>query len=110
RLSRGADRAPSARVWPGLLAPARTPGQLRPRLEPVTRRCTHPLRELFAELPGFKKLPRESFELWLPRLVHLFDGEVIFSVVLPNPEAEDRLLAFVTTLMIASAKGKTLPS
>ena len=109
-IVRDAVRAPTSRVWRELLAAARTHSELRHRLEPVTRRFMHALRELFAELPGFKKLPRQRFELWLPLLVHLFDGEAIFSVVLPNPEAEDRLLAFVTTLMIASANSKTLPS
>jgi AcrR family transcriptional regulator len=98
-ILRDTIRAPNNRVWHELGAAARTDSELRRRLEPSTRRYMHDLHRLVAHLPGMDSLPRDQFDLWLPLLLHLFDGEAIFSVVAPNPQAEDRLLKFVTDLI-----------
>ncbi len=99
-LLRDSARAPSNRAWHELLAAARTDQELRSRLKPCTRRYIHDVRRVTADLPGMASIPPEQFDLWLPLLLHLFDGEAIFSVVAPNPQAEDRLLDFVTSLAL----------
>lgn len=100
-MVRDGARSPSSRVWHELLAAARTDEALRGHLEPLTRQYIHDLRRVLSGLPGFDALPAEDFDLWLPLLLHLFDGEAIFSVVAPNPEAEARLLGFVTNIALS---------
>jgi AcrR family transcriptional regulator len=100
---RESARSSGNRVWHELLAAARTDDELRRRLEPTTRRYIHDVRRCVARLPGMDAIPPEQFDLWLPLLIHLFDGEAIFSIVAPNPQAEDRLLDFVTNRLLTDA-------
>jgi AcrR family transcriptional regulator len=105
RMIRDAARAPRNRVWHELLASARTDAELRERLEPSTRRFVRNAREAFARVPPTAGIPAESRGLWLSLLLHFFDGEAIFTVVAPNPAAEERLLQLVTGLLAEEAAG-----
>lgn len=104
RELRESIRSPRNRVWHELLAAARTDEGLRQCLEPVTRGYIQDVRRLFAELPGVDAIAPEHRDLWLTLLLHLFDGEAIFAVVVPNPRAEQRLLEFATQLVLADAQ------
>jgi AcrR family transcriptional regulator len=104
RLLRDETRRPRTRVWHELLAAARTDEELRHCLEPATRRYVEQVRDEVAHTPGVVELPPSDTGLWLALLLHLFDGEAIFSEIAPDPESEERLLAFVTQLVLTSTQ------
>jgi AcrR family transcriptional regulator len=103
RTMRDVARAPKSGVWYELLAAARTDDELRRRLERIARHQYEQIRSVAVQLPGIDAFDPDRLELVLRLLLNNFISEAVLSVVVPEPDREDRLLEFVTRLVLDDA-------
>jgi len=99
RKLRDACRSPMNTVWYELLVAARTDKALRDALEAPLARYHDAIRATAARVPGIEAIPPELFETLLFTLVHVFDGESLTRVVVPQPELEERRLELLIGLI-----------
>lgn len=85
-------------VWFELLVAARTDGELRERLEPVTRRFHAAMDDLARLVPALAALPEAERHLLVSFARNQFDGETITRAVVPDPPSEDARLALLVDL------------
>ena len=93
-------------VWFELMVAARTDDGLRSRLEPVARRFHSAIDELAANIPLLADVPQAERELWVTLARKYLDGEAISSVIVPDPDLEDRRLGALARAASIHAQAK----
>src|SRR5690606_38197790 len=94
-LLREACRSDINTVLYELLIAARTDRELKKALRGPMKRYFQAIRDTAHRLPGAEAFPRETFELLLFTAIHVFDGEALASIVLPQKELEQPRLALL---------------
>ncbi len=96
-LVRGRVRDPINAVWLELLVAARTDEALRSRLAPVAVSLLGSIEQLAADtVPG---VDPELSQVLVTSLLHLLDGEAVFSFTYPRPALEAQRLRLLAGLL-----------
>jgi AcrR family transcriptional regulator len=98
-LVRETCRSPTNTVFYELLVAARTDRELKRALAPSMRRYYETIRAAARGVPGTEDFPDEVLEVLLFTVIHVFDGESLARIVLPQPELEDRRMALLEGLL-----------
>lgn len=92
-------RSPINKVFYELLVAARTDVTLRDALRPSMERYYDAISATARRVPGTEAFSDEVLGSLLFTVIHLFDGEALSRVVLPQPEHEARRMALLETLV-----------
>jgi AcrR family transcriptional regulator len=98
-LLRDTCRSKSNTVFYELLVAARTDRALRRALEPAMRRYYDAIRRTAFHLPVMDNVPPDVRDVLLFTAIHVFDGESLARVVLPQPDLEERRIGLLLALM-----------
>lgn len=96
---RAATRTPEHAAWHEIVVAARTDAELRERIAPSVRRFESALLGAASRVLGIEGERAERIGLVALSIMHMFDSEAVTSAAYPNPEIEERRVAWATELL-----------